>query len=114
MPDCRDARSAPGVHKARTPSTRIVTRIDAGHTEALKALIAGGADVSKSTGSPRDDDMSPAEYAAQEGHGDCLKLLLANGAAPPREWGVEEGESVMFNVGKGFNMIFKTSCSTSE
>ena len=85
-----------------------------GHTEALKALIAGGADVKKSTGSPRDDDMSPAEYAAQEGHGDCLKLLLANGAAPPREWGVEEGESVVFNVGKGFNMIFKTSCSTSE
>ena len=85
-----------------------------GHTEALKALIAGGADVKKSTGSPQDDDMSPAEYAAQEGHGDCLKLLLANGAAPPREWGVEEGESVVFNVGKGFNMIFKTSCSTSE
>ena len=77
-------------------------------------MIAGGADVSKSTGSPQDDDMSPAEYAAQNGHGDCLKLLLAAGAAPPREWGVEEGESVVFNVGKGFNMIFKTSCSTSE
>ena len=114
MPDCRDARSAPGVHKARTPSTRIVTRIDAGHTEALKALIAGGADVSKSTGSPQDDDMSPAEYAAQNGHGACLQLLLGAGAKPPREWGVEEGESCVFNIGQGFNLVFKTSCSTSE
>ena len=114
MPDCRDARSAPGVHKARTPSTRIVTRIDTGHTEALKALIAGGADVSKSTGSPQDDDMSPAEYAAQNGHGACLQLLLGAGAKPPREWGVEEGESCVFQIGQGFNMVFKTSCSTSE
>ena len=40
--------------------------------------------------------------------------VISDGAAPPREWGVEEGESVVFNVGKGFNMIFKTSCSTSE
>ena len=50
--------------------------------------------------------------------GDWVQLnapeFIANGAAPPREWGVEEGESVIFNVGKGFNMIFKTSCSTSE
>ena len=88
--------------------------IDAGHTEALKALIAGGADVKKSTGSPQDDDMSPAEYAAQNGHGDCLKLLLGAGAEPPREWGVEEGESCVFSIGQGFNMVFKTSCSTSE
>ena len=85
-----------------------------GHTEALKALIAGGADVSKSTGSPQDDDMSPAEYAAQNGHGDCLKLLLGAGAKPPREWGVEEGESCVFSVGQGFSCVFKTSCSTSE
>ena len=77
-------------------------------------MIAGGADVSKSTGSPRDDDMSPAEYAAQEGHGDCLQLLLGAGAKPPREWGVEEGESCVFSIGQGFNMVFKTSCSTSE
>ena len=85
-----------------------------GHTEALKALIAGGADVKKSTGSPQDDDMSPAEYAAQNGHGACLQLLLGAGAKPPREWGVEEGESCVFSIGQGFNMVFKTSCSTSE
>ena len=77
-------------------------------------MIAGGADVSKSTGSPQDDDMSPAEYAAQNGHGACLKLLLGAGAKPPREWGVEEGESCVFQIGQGFNMVFKTSCSTSE
>jgi len=58
--------------------------------------------------------MSPAEYAAQEGHGACLQLLLGAGAKPPREWGVEEGESCVFQIGQGFNMVFKTSCSTSE
>ena len=68
----------------------------------------------KSTGSPQDDDMSPAEYAAQNGHGACLQLLLGAGAKPPREWGVEEGESCVFQIGQGFSMVFKTSCSTSE
>jgi hypothetical protein len=80
----------------------------------VAAAFAAGASVALSLKAAPVDMVVAERARSQKGHGDCLKLLLAAGAAPPREWGVEEGESVVFNVGKGFNMIFKTSCSTSE
>ena len=48
----------------------------AGHTEAIKALLAGGAKVDLA----KNDGTTPLYYSAKYGHIEAIKLLLAGGA----------------------------------
>ena len=55
--------------------TPLTHAADRGHIEAVRLLIASGADVNKASG-----DLSPLYFAADSGHVAVVELLLENGA----------------------------------
>jgi len=76
-----------------TEASPLLAAVRDGDTNAVRRLVAAGADIEERTpvNGSVDDDYTPLGLAAQKGHVGIVELLLVAGADPRRRVGLMEG-----------------------